>query len=275
LYDPLNHVNLAGKIASFKKSETSLFYEMLQANDSLGKGDLFIFDRYFYSSALAFYLLERGADFCFRVKKNLGEVKEMLSSNQQESIFELTIKKKSQKKAQELGLVAKKHSFRLVHIKLDSGEDEFLLTSLTDRATVGIADLKQLYAHRWGVEEHYKKLKHKVYIENFSGKSVESVYQDYYAKLYIINLTAVFIQPVDRVLEEKPKKKFTHKVNYTEALSKMKTVPIRLFIQNKAQQTIATLHQWFIKTTEPIRPHRKFKRTQQPKRKYPLNYKQT
>src|SRR5690606_35091997 len=158
----------------------------------------------------------------------------------------LTVKKKSQKKIDELGITTQTLTCRLVHIKLESGDDEFLLTSLTNGEEVSVDDLKQLYFYRWGIEENYKKLKHKVCIENFSGKSVESIYQDYYAKLYIINLTSALIQPVDRVLEDKPKKKFIHKVNFSEALSKMKFAPIRLFLKDKVLETIADLHQWFI-----------------------------
>lgn len=273
MYDPLNNLSLAGKIAPFAKSETALFWEMLEQHTNYGKGDIFIFDRYFYSSTLAFFLHERGADFCFRVKKSLGAVKKMMANDQRDVIMELTIDKKARKKARQLGITTKSLTCRLVWIELESGEDEFLLTSLTDTAQVILEDLKQLYFFRWGMEENYKKLKHKVCIENFSGKSVESVYQDYYAKLFIINLTSVLIQPVDKVLEDKPKKKFVHKVNYSEALSKMKYVPVYLFLKKQVQETIANLHQWFINTTEPVRPGRKFRRTKLPKRKYHQNYK--
>lgn len=273
MYDPLNHLSIAGKIAPFVKSETALAWEMLSENKTLGKGDLFIFDRYFFSSTLAFYLREKGAQFCFRVKKNFGEVTKMLKNGQTDVTIELTLNQKSKKKAKELGISTKTISCRLVKLQLESGEDEFLLTSLIDPA-ICPEDLKELYFLRWGIEENYKKLKHRVCIENFSGKSVESIYQDYYAKLFIINLTSVLIQPVDKVLQDNPKEKFIHKVNYTEALSKMKFVPIQLFIKNKVEETIAILHHWFINTTEPVRSGRKFKRLTLPKRKYHQNYKQ-
>jgi hypothetical protein len=273
MYDPLNNLSIAGKIGPFVKGETALVWDILNENKTFGKGDIFIFDRAFYSSALAFYLHERGTDFCFRVKRNWGVVKKMVKNDDRDVILELTLHRKSRKRAQELGVTTKKMNCRLVWITLESGEEEFLLTSLTNTEKISVADLKELYFFRWGIEEKYKKLKHKVCIENFSGKSVESVYQDYYAKLFIINLTSVLIQPVDRVLEDKPKKKFVHKVNYSEALAKMKFVPLSLFIKKQIEETIAILHQWFLKTTEPIRPGRKFKRPKLQKRKYPQNYK--
>ena len=273
MYDPLNNLTLGGRLASLKNSETSMFGDMLKADKTLGAGDIFIFDRYYYSSVLAFTLHERGADFCFRMKQNGASVRRMIENKQTDELFELGIHKKATSKAKKLGITTKKIACRLVRIQLENGENEFLLTSLTDRTKFSVEDIKQLYFFRWGIEENYKKLKHRVCIENFSGKSVESVYQDYYAKLFIINLTSVLIQPVDKVLEEAPKEKHIHKVNYTAALSKMKFVPVKLFIKNKVRSVIATLHQWFITTTEPIRRGRKFKRTKLPKRKYHQTYK--
>lgn len=273
LFDPMNNLTIAGKLSSLKASETAMFWDMFQADKTLGAGDIFIFDRYYFSSVMAIALHERGADFCFRVKQNWSPVMRMVENNQTDELIELGIQKKATSKANKLGITTKKITCRLVRIQLENGENEFLLTSLTDSTKISVEDLRQLYFFRWGIEEHYKKLKHRVCIENFSGKSVESVYQDYYAKLFIINLTSVLIQPVDKVLEEAPKKKYVHQVNYTEALSKMKFVPVKLFIKNKVKSVIATLHQWFVSTTEPIRPGRKYKRTKLPKRKYHQNYK--
>lgn len=272
MYDPLNNLSITGKIAPFVKSETALVWDMLSEHKGFGKGDIFIFDRYFYSSVLAFYLRQTGSDFCFRMKKNWGEVAKMIKNDQNDTLIDLAIYKKSSKKARELGLTGNLEC-RLVRIRLESGEDEFLLTSLTDTEKVTINDLKQLYFSRWGIEEMYKKLKHKVCLENFSGKSVESIYQDYHAKIFILNLTSILIQPVDQVLTDEPKKKFVHKVNFSGALSKMKSVPVLLFIKNQVQETISVIHQWFIRTTEPVRPGRKFKRTKLPKRKYHQTYK--
>ena len=50
---------------------------------------------------------------------------------------------------------------------------------------------KELYYLCWGIEENYKRLKQWVEIENFSGKSVLSIQQDFYAKIVASNLTAL------------------------------------------------------------------------------------
>ena len=116
-------------------------------------------------------------------------------------------------------------------------------------------------------------MKHKVCIENFSGKSLLSVYQDFHAKVCMLNLTAVLVHPIDEVLKDEPKETYTHQVNFTEALSKMKWAPIALFIKQQGMRAIRELLTWFYNTTEPIRKGRKFNRPKLPKRKFHMNYK--
>jgi hypothetical protein len=50
---------------------------------------------------------------------------------------------------------------------------------------------RKLYHCRWQVEEDYKVLKAWLTMENFSGKSVLSIYQDFHAKIFSKNLTSI------------------------------------------------------------------------------------
>lgn len=272
LYDPVNNLCLAGAVDGFKVSETELLWRMLKEGQ-YGNGDLFVFDRYFFSTLLALYFQKIGADFCFRIKGNARMVKTLLKSRKKDGTFELKLHSKFKQEARALGIEEFTTNCRVSIIDLPNGDKEFLLSSFLDEQQMHLQDLKEVYFLRWGIEEHYKKLKHKVCLENFSGKSVESIYQDFYAKIFIINLTAALIHPVDYLLSEKPKKKYFHKVNFTDALSKMKYVPIKLFLEKRVQQTIGSLHQWFIQRTIPIRKNRQVNRHDIPKRKYPQNYK--
>jgi hypothetical protein len=270
LYDVKNNLALSAKISPFIVSESAMVWKMLKEN-KFGTGDLFIFDRYFYSSLYALYFHTIGADFCFRVKKNLGIVKSM--GKKKDILVEISLTKEYAQEASRLGITADSMKCRLIKIRLESGETEYLLSSLIDKEGITFEDIKELYSLRWGIEEHYKKMKHKVCIENFSGKTLESVYQDYYAKIFIVNLTSTLIHPVDEVLREEPKEKYFHKVNFISALGKLKYTVIDLFMKETARKAISIIHQWFLNTTLPIRPDRKFKRPKLPKRKYHQNYK--
>ena len=50
---------------------------------------------------------------------------------------------------------------------------------------------KKLYHLRWDIEESYKKDKHSLQLENYSGKTIIAIYQDFYANMLLENLTAI------------------------------------------------------------------------------------
>ena len=83
-----------------------------------------------------------------------------------------------------------------MRITLDSGTVEVLCISLLDQERYPYALFKDLYYHRWPVEEDYKVLKLRVEVENWSGKSPLSIYQDFHAKVFTATLTAILAQQV-------------------------------------------------------------------------------
>ncbi|MDQ3845720.1 MAG: hypothetical protein M3342_17170 [Bacteroidota bacterium] len=132
-----------------------------------------------------------------------------------------------------------------------------------------------MYGWRWPVEEAYKAFKHKVCIENFTGKSCQTVLQDFYVKVFIMNLTAAAVQPINKALEKKTAKvKHPRKVNVSEALFSLKKAVVPFFVSGQITKAVKKFCSRIAKLTEPVRPGRKYKRHQQPhKRKYPMNYK--
>jgi hypothetical protein len=113
-----------------------------------------------------------------------------------------------------------------------------------------------------------------VCIENFSGKSEKAVLQDFYVKIFIMNLTAVAVRPINEALKKQPVKvKYVHQVNFIEAIATMKKAVVSFFVTGKITQAIKRVVRRLTDITEPIRPGRKFKRNHQPKRKHYMNYK--
>lgn len=104
-------------------------------------------------------------------------------------------------------------------------------------------------------------MKSRVEIENFSGKSVESVYQDFHARVLTANLTAVIVHPAQDVVERQTQERLhPYQVNLTQALSKMKDTVVLFFNRPNIRELISNLLALFIKTIEPIRPDRKYPR---------------
>lgn len=274
IYDTLNHLTLHGAMDKMEESETSMLWKAFLGMD-LKKTDLLIFDRYYASHLLFFYLQKRGAQFCFRMKKNWWKVVETFYNGGKTSqVITLELPPKDKAEAEALGITKSKIKVRLVRIELEGGETEILLTSLTDENIYTIAQLKELYGLRWPVEESYKAFKHKVCIENFSGKSNKAVLQDFYVKLFIMNLTAVAVRPINAALAKASVKvKYRHQVNFIEAIATMKKAVVSFFVTKKITDALKRVARRLSDITEPIRPGRKFKRNHQPKRKHHMCYK--
>jgi TonB-linked SusC/RagA family outer membrane protein len=64
-------------------------------------------------------------------------------------------------------------------------------------------DFKEIYYLRWGVETFYGTLKGRLDIENFTGKTAESVYQDFYAAIYLTGLESILTQSTNETLAQK------------------------------------------------------------------------
>ena len=114
-------------------------------------------------------------------------------------------------------------------------------------------------------------------MENFSGQSALSVYQDFHSKILLKNLVSVLALPVNDALSNSmTSRKYDYQINFTQAISKSKDVIALLFRQTtlKLIQLIESLQDIFLKTIEPIRPRRKYPRRHTVScRKYFLNYK--
>ena len=93
-------------------------------------------------------------------------------------------------------------------------------------------------------------------------------------KIFIMNLTAVAVRPINEALKKNSVKvKYTHQVNIIEAIATMKRAVVSFFVTHQIGKAIQRLYDRISKSTEPIRPGRKFKRNHQPKRKSYTNYK--
>lgn len=75
-------------------------------------------------------------------------------------------------------------------LKLASGIIETLITNIFDE-DFSVADFKELYFKRWGIEVKYNEIKSKLQIENFSGETPIAIDQDFYATMYLANMVAL------------------------------------------------------------------------------------
>jgi len=275
LFDSLNKISIDAIISPKEIGERELaarhFLNLLPE-------DLVLLDRGYPAYWLFNLILSLDANFCARISyKKWKIIRKFYNSGTTDKIISLPAPGTSIKKCREMGLDIIPLKLRLIRVELDTGETEVLITSLIDKDLYPTEIFMELYHKRWPVEEDYKTMKCWLEVENFSGKSILSVYQDFHAKVFSKNLTSVLAFPTREIIEQNSRTcKHCRQINFAQALSKVKNVIVLLFnyIGESIIDIISDLHEIFIRTTEPIRPGRKFPRNHKSMRRlFYQNYK--
>ena len=274
LFDPLNKITVDAIIAPKKNGERELAAQhMLNAMP----GDLILLDRGYPAWWLFQLILSMNANFCARISCTKWKaVRKFFRSGLPETIIDLPVHTTSVAQCQLMGLGTVPLKLRMIRIEND-GKVAVLITSLIDPEQYPIRIFNDLYHQRWPVEEDYKVMKCRLELENFTGKSALSVYQDFHAKVFAKNLVWILAFSVqNRLARETDEKKHRYQINFTQAFSKSKGAMALLFhdAASRIRRLIADLQHIFQRTVEPIRPGRKYPRKHKAKpRKFFVQYK--
>ena len=144
-----------------------------------------------------------------------------------------------------------------VRVVLDSGEYEVLATSLTNQEKYPLADFKELYYFRWGIETFYGILKTRLNLENFSGYSVEAIQQDFHVAVLLTGVESILTEDAEAQLSKQhgghPKK-----VNKVVSFNAIKDHAFELFYSTAPQEEVLEeLTELFTKNPTLIRKDRK------------------
>jgi len=256
LYDVYNKLainSILSKTEDDERSQAERHLEFCQ------KGDLVVLDRGYPSFNLMSLFIEKNIDFLMRCKTGNGfnAVKKFLENKTtDDAIVDLELSRPSKK-------VAKGNSLkvRLIKVQLESGTTEVLATSLLDKATYLTSDFKDLYFDRWKIETYFDILKSRLDLENFSGKSLESVRQDFFSTILLSNIESDMTSEVNRELNVNSARKYNYQVNKKVAFSLIKKKAFDILASDSdMEKTINDLLLLFKKNTIPIRPDRKYER---------------
>ena len=277
LFDPLNGVTHHALIAPKSIGERELAARHFQ---HLEESDLVLLDRGYPAFWLFSLILFHKANFCSRIScKKWKIIRQFMKSGHREQVIMLHIPATSIAACRKLQLDTLPIRLRLVRVELDSGETEVLVTSLTDTEKYPHHLFAELYHDRWPIEEDYKVMKCRIEVENFSGKSPLSVYQDFHAAVFSKNITAILVASArERVAKATASRTFAYKSNFTQALSTMRDTIVVLLQGSRKTilKIISDLLETIAKAVEPVRPGRKYPRNhKRAQRKCCLNYKPT
>ena len=255
LYDILNDLVVDARIEPMSTDErrlASMHIKQLKEIESFEDWkELILFDRGYPSFELIKELLEAKIHFVMRVRSKFSLSIDELSCGDHRI---------------ELKQGEEKFHLRVLKFRLDGGEEETLLTDLQEKK-IGIKAFKALYFKRWPIETKYDQVKNKLEIENFSGRLVDNIRQDFYATMILTNLATDFINEAQEKVDESQKvkeNKYEYKVNVNHTIGVLKDRLIQTLCEEDSKRR-GEMFEEIINLLEkriiPIRPNRSFPRT--------------
>jgi hypothetical protein len=258
MYDVLNRIGVDSVLSNARAYEVDLAVGHLQYTSET---DLIICDRNYPSYRFVATLHKRNRNYVIRCSAaSFAEAREMLKGKGQDSqIVKLTPHHNKLKEVRELGLPEEVMA-RFVRVTPDTGEYEVLVTSLSDEKVYPTEGFKEIYHKRRGVEGYYDILKTRLNLENFTGQTAESVYQDFYATVYLTGLESILTADVDEQLALKDTK-HQQQVNRAVSFNAIKKqAPDILFHDTDTDLTVNKLERLFLTNPTCSRENRKVPR---------------
>jgi len=265
IYDIENDMMITSKITKYTTGEREIAVELIEKLKTLGlKNDLILFDRGYPSKKFISYLDSSGIKYVIRISSE--KMKQVHQAKEPDQIVELNVDGKT-------------INFRVLRFMLDSGVEEVLVTNLLDKS-FGIKEFKALYFKRWGIEVKFYELKSRLEIQNFTGDTVISVEQDFYASIYLSNMVALAKNEANEKIaqnNEDKTLKYEYKVNTNILIGKLKDSMVLMLLEDNSEKRNAMFHsimQEISKNMVPIRPGRSNVRKMGLKaHKHPMNQK--
>lgn len=261
-YDVLNELILFPTIMPYRYGEIPMAYDGIE---QLEKDMLVIYDRNFCSYKMfALHIwAEQEVKFIIRGKETQIVIRDFIATGKPSAIIHLVPSSEAIKGLKESGFIITRETLlkvRLVRVELEK-TIEVLVTNLWEEEGHLDHEFKALYFLRWGIETNISIQKNILQLEAFSGLTVESVEQDFYATVFITNLHSILIKDAQTSVDEhSDHRKYPMKVNKNKSLGKLKVNLVSLFIGNNVENILKILHDHFIRDTLPIRKNRSYER---------------
>lgn len=253
LYDLLEDILVDGTIQKYHYAERKMALEHLKYMETIGLSPnaVLLFDRGYPSYDFYRHISEHGYFYVMRVQ---GKVKSITQLGKDDAVTEYIPsyrKKESPVKV------------RVIHVRLDDGTDECLVTNLFD-PSITVDMFKELYFLRWGIESKYNELKNQLEVEEFNGATPISVEQELYISFLYMNICAMIKAEADRKIsaeDSHKKNRYKYQANRAFILGRMKKrLPQILCGMVKVSSELERILTESVKRRSQIQPGRKCKR---------------
>ena len=261
-YDVLNELVLYPRISPYTYGEVQMAYDGFE---NLSSDMLVIYDRGFCSYKMfALHLWqEKEIKFIIRGNEQQISIKKFLQSRKKSAVIELLPSAQAIQGLRKSGFIITKNTsikVRLIRVQLENSI-EVLVTNLWQEEGHQEKEFKALYFQRWAVETHISTQKNIMQLEAFSGQTVESVCQDFYATVFIANLHSLLLKDAQATIDQSTnKRKYPMKINGNKSYARLRKIVVNLFFNNDTVQILQSLHQHLILDILPVRKNRSFPR---------------
>ena len=227
LYDALNGFVLDSQIAPCKGNERVLAEKHLDKLKEFSNHDILVtLDRGYPSGKLLRSIMEHGFHFVMRCDETF--LRSIHLDGEDQIISHRFHKEKTPL------------TFRVTALSISDSTTEYLLSNLPMNE-FSMEDLAQLYHLRWEIEIAYLHLKKYVEIENISGLNENSVKQDIFSSLFVMNVAAAMIlknQDEFNRKHNKPENKHEYKQCVALTIGEVKdNIVALLFFSSKKKRT--------------------------------------
>jgi ribosome-associated toxin RatA of RatAB toxin-antitoxin module len=258
LYDLENDIIVDARIGPVSGNERTMAEEHLQALLGLEsfqrRRELVIFDRGYPSHELIKSLQDKEIQYVMRIQGRFIWEKDM---------------PKGREGWVKLG--KERQKVRVIQITLDNGERETLITNIgAEVLEYGV--FKELYHQRWGIETKYQQVKQRLELENFSGRLVDNIKQDFYAMMTISNMLASFVREANRKVKKEREKrgnKYEYQVNVNHAIGVFKDRLIGVVLEERRGRRVRLMKELareIKRRVVPIRLEREVGRKERPRK---------
>lgn len=250
VYDVLDDYIVHASFHRYLASERAAALEHLKNLEDLNiyQNSVVIFDRGYYSENLFRYCVEHNHFCLMRLKEGIniakkctGDIITVLSGSKKDGTEDIKI--------------------RVIEVILDNGTKEYLATNLFD-PEITQSMFRELYFCRWPVETKYKELKSRLAMEEFSGATTTSVFQEFYINMLLSNLSSLIKNEVDEEINitAKDTNKHRYQANRAFIIGQMKLILPKILCCIYNLSVIDQLYTEAFRCRSQILPDRSFKR---------------
>ncbi len=201
LHDLLNDLGVASAIEPAHASERRLLFDLWSATE---EGDVVVLDRNSAHYTIIATAKKARREVIIRCpRQSFSVVNEFWESAASERIVVLRVSQRAAtRKFVKENNLPEEVTVRLLKFRLESGEQEVLLTTLCDQKKYKRREIYQVYGWRWRDETYYDRVKNIFEVERFSGHTETSIKQDFYGVIFLANLESVLSRETETRMQE-------------------------------------------------------------------------